>query len=265
MLTLAPPVRAAAAPTADTPAPATPAMRFRGIGITETQSFPPPACTQCWVYVTVNAEVALATPHDDDLRALLDSQRVRSSVDGQWIWWALRRKYAQQPLAKLSGSDLIYDLVRHCVGQRQRLLLLGSTPAANERAVYQLRRRWPGVDLGGHAPQRFVPGTASEDEALADALRVASEQRPDYIVLGLGPDKQFRFATRLAQALDGKVKGVLCFGGAIDMAGGHVKRAPRAWQRLGLEGIYRLLQQPSRLPRFVRLLPIVPIVAFGRY
>jgi len=46
-------------------------------------------------------------------------------------------------------------------------------------------------------------------------------------------------------------------GGAFDFIAGVQKRAPLAWQRLGLEWLYRLIQQPwrwkrmTRLPRFV--------------
>ena len=240
-------------------------MHFRGIQITETVAFPPPSQRQCWVYVTVNAEVALTSPGNPPLQALLQSPRARVSVDGQWIWWALRRKYAARPLAKLSGSDLIHDLARHCAAHGQRLMLLGASAEANARAVQKLRQRWPTLDVGGHAPAQFVPGEASELAALDESLGAIRTTKPDYVVLGFGPDKQFGFASSLAAELDGIVRGLLCFGGAIDMVSGQVKRAPLIWQRCGLEGIYRILQQPSRLPRFLRLLPIVPIVAFGRY
>jgi|GEM_PF-6051474 len=254
-----------AAPITSVSRPVDAVMRFRGIGITETVSFPPAPQRQCWVYVTVNAEVALTMPQNPSLQALLHSQRARVSVDGQWIWWALRRKYADRPLEKMAGSDLIHELARHCATSGQRLLLLGSSASANASAVHRLQRRWPGLLVGGHAPRHFTPGEDSEHAALDESLEVIRNYRPDFVVLGLGPDKQYSFALDLASELDGSVKGLLCFGGAIDMASGQVKRAPLWWQRCGLEGIYRIFQQPSRLPRFLRLLPIVPIVAFKRY
>ena len=43
-------------------------------------------------------------------------------------------------------------------------------------------------------------------------------------------------------------------GGTYDVFTGHVKRAPKVWQNLGLEWLYRLLSQPSRIKRQLRLL-----------
>ncbi|MPN26130.1 UDP-N-acetyl-D-mannosaminuronic acid transferase [bioreactor metagenome] len=42
-------------------------------------------------------------------------------------------------------------------------------------------------------------------------------------------------------------------GGALDVFAGVVKRAPEAWQRLGLEWLYRLLRQPERIGRMAKL------------
>lgn len=240
-------------------------MRFGPFPITETQSFPPPAQAQCWVYVTLNAEVALTLPQNPALQALLHSARARVSVDGQWIWWALRRKYAGRALAKLSGSDLIHALAAHCAGEGRRLFLLGASASANAQAVQSLRQQWPGLAVDGLAMPHFQTGQASEREAQTQALAALQAHRPDYVVLGLGPAKQHRFAWQLAGELDGLAAGVLCFGGAIDMASGQVARAPRAWQQVGLEGLYRVLQQPSRIWRLFGVLRILPLLALGRF
>jgi N-acetylglucosaminyldiphosphoundecaprenol N-acetyl-beta-D-mannosaminyltransferase len=84
-------------------------------------------------------------------------------------------------------------------------------------------------------------------------------------VLGLGAPKEQRFALRCGAALDGKVRGLLCFGGAIDMASGAVRRAPRLIQCVGLEGLYRVWQQPARLGRLLRVLRVLPMLALGKY
>ena len=42
-------------------------------------------------------------------------------------------------------------------------------------------------------------------------------------------------------------------GGSLDVFAGHVSRAPVSWQNLGLEWLYRLIKQPSRIGRMMRL------------
>jgi N-acetylglucosaminyldiphosphoundecaprenol N-acetyl-beta-D-mannosaminyltransferase len=240
-------------------------MRFGAFPITETASFPPAPAAECWVYLTLNAEIALSLRQNPELQQLIRSQRTRISVDGQWLWWALQRKYPGCPLRKLSGSDLIYVLAADCARVGSRLLLLGSSPAMNALAVRQLRERWPSLAVAGYAPERFGPGEAGEREMQREALDAIAAFRPDYVVLGLGAAKEQRFALQCAAALDGKVRGLLCFGGAIDMASGVVKRAPSLLQCIGLEGLYRVWQQPARLGRLLRVLRVLPMLAKGAY
>ncbi len=254
---------ASAAPATDTRAGA--ALHFGRFPITELQHFPPPAGPVCWTYLTLNAEIALSLDNSPLLQALIRSPRVRISIDGQWLWWALRRKYPGKALHKLAGSDLIGVLAAHCARQGQRLLLLGSTPLANGGAVQRLRQQWPGLQVAGYAPPLYQPGQASERQALANALAAIRAQAPHYVVLGLGATREQRFAHSLMGALDGQVAGLFCFGGAIDLASGQVRRAPVLWQRLGLEGVYRVLQQPARLGRLLRVLRILPLLACGDY
>lgn len=238
---------------------------FGEVPITETGAFPPAAAKHCWVFITLNAEIALSLPDSPWLRTLVRETRARISVDGQWLWWALRRKYPQQPLAKLSGSDLIHALAGHAASEGRRLLLIGSTPEVNGQAVQQLRLRWPGLQVAGYAPALYACGGHDEARAASESLAAIEAWRADYVVLGLGAAKEHRLAGRIAPLLDGRVRGLCCFGGAIDMAGGLVRRAPRWIQRAGLEGPYRVWQQPSRVLRFVRVLRLLPLLAQRDY
>lgn len=256
-----------AGPLAAGPAPwrdAAP-MRFGAFPITELEAFPPPAVAHCWVYLTLNAEIALSLPESPALQQLIESPRARISIDGQWLWWGLRRKYPDRPVAKLSGSDLIHKLAAHCAREGQRLLLLGSTARANAGAVQALRRRWPGLDVAGYAPPPFATGSAEERPMHEQSFAAIRAFGPRYVVLGLGATREQRFAQQMAARLDGSVAGLLCFGGAIDLASGVVRRAPPLWQRLGVEGVYRVLQQPSRAGRFLRVLRVIPVLASGGY
>ncbi len=53
-------------------------------------------------------------------------------------------------------------------------------------------------------------------------------------------------------------------GGTYDVFTGHVKRAPKIWQKMGLEWLYRLISQPSRLRRQLKLLKFVRYYYTGR-
>jgi exopolysaccharide biosynthesis WecB/TagA/CpsF family protein len=252
-------------PAEHVPEPAPAGIHFGAFPITETGPFPPAPAPHCWVYVTVNAEIALSLPDSPPLQALTRSPRARVSVDGQWLWWALRRKYPGHAPAKLSGSDLLHVLARHCAQHGQRLLLLGSTPALNGGAVQRLRQSHPTLAVAGYAPPRHPADTDGLAALLHDSQAAIDAFQADYVVLGLGAAKEHALALQLSPRLDARVRGLLCFGGAIDMASGRVRRAPRLFQQLGLEGLYRVWQQPARLPRFLRILRVLPLLARGDY
>lgn len=240
-------------------------MRFGVVPITEHGAFPPAASWHCWVYLTLNAEIALSLPGNPVLQTLVQDERARISVDGQWVWWALRRKYPERALAKLSGSDLIHVLAAHCARTGRRLMLLGSTAQANAGAVMRLRARHPGLVIAGYAPPAYRMDSAEEERALCLMGEAVEAFMPDYVVMGLGAEREQRTAARLAPLLDGQVTGLLCFGGAIDMASGQVQRAPVWMQRCGLEALFRLSVQPRRLLRTLRVLGILPVLARGQY
>jgi N-acetylglucosaminyldiphosphoundecaprenol N-acetyl-beta-D-mannosaminyltransferase len=253
------------AAVAETPANSQEPMRFGAFSITETGPFPPRAGTACWIYITLNAEIALSLPHAPVLQALVQSPRTRTSIDGQWLWWAMRRKYPKRPLKKLSGSDLIYRLAAHAARHGKRLLLVGSTPRCNALAVQALQARWPGLQVSGYAPPPFEAGSAQEAQVQQEILGAVAACCADHVVLGLGAAKEHALARRMAPLLDGRVAGLLCFGGAIEFASGTVRRAPPVLQRLGLEGVFRVLQQPARAWRLIKVLRVLPVLARLEY
>ena len=57
---------------------------------------------------------------------------------------------------------------------------------------------------------------------------------------------------------------MLGVGGSMDVFAGDVKRAPEAWRKAGLEWLYRLLTQPSRIKRMIKLPIFLISVAWER-
>jgi exopolysaccharide biosynthesis WecB/TagA/CpsF family protein len=168
-------------------------------------------------------------------------------------------------LQLVGGQGAARDVRRRLRQVGQRLLLLGSSPEANAQAVLRLRGANPGLQIAGFAPPAYAPGSADESRVLGALYEAIVAYAPDYVVLGLGAQKEQGVAARLAPLLDGRTTGILCFGGAIDMASGQVRRAPRWMQRSGLEGLYRVWQQPARLLRLLRVMRVLPQLAAARY
>jgi N-acetylglucosaminyldiphosphoundecaprenol N-acetyl-beta-D-mannosaminyltransferase len=81
-----------------------------------------------------------------------------------------------------------------------------------------------------------------QEASIAQEIRCA---RPDILLIGMSSPKKERFLSQWSRHIAVPVcHGV---GGAFDVFAGKVRRAPAAWQRLGLEWMYRLRQEPGRL------------------
>ena len=126
---------------------------------------------------------------------------------------------------------------------RSTLYLLGSKPGVGELAGQNMREKHPGLRICGIADGYFK----DEDEAVGK-IRASGA---DVLFVCLGAPKQERFMVRHRQELP--VRLMIGLGGSLDAFAGTVKRAPKWMIRLNLEWLYRLLKEPKRFGRMLRL------------
>jgi N-acetylglucosaminyldiphosphoundecaprenol N-acetyl-beta-D-mannosaminyltransferase len=120
-----------------------------------------------------------------------------------------------------------------------RVYCLGASADILERVVARIAREFPGVNVVGSHHGYF---TDAEEAAIASDV---ARSRPDILFIAMTSPKKERFLSKWSPQLDVPVcHGV---GGSFDVVAGYVQRAPERWQRLGLEWLYRVKQEPRRL------------------
>ena len=82
-------------------------------------------------------------------------------------------------------------------------------------------------------------------------IEAVNEAKPDFIWVGLGAPKQEKWIYDNIRLVGAKV--AIGVGGSFDVMAGNVKRAPKIFRRLGLEWFHRLITQPTRWRRMMRL------------
>jgi N-acetylglucosaminyldiphosphoundecaprenol N-acetyl-beta-D-mannosaminyltransferase len=148
---------------------------------------------------------------------------------------ALFKLLAQSPGLNLNGTDLIPAIIARFNGRK--IALLGT------RDPY-LRRARAKISLL-LAPQSQL--IAANGFLTAESyVAVASENRPDLIVLGMGMPKQEAVAVALRSALSFPCL-IVCGGAILDFLGARTPRAPLLMRKVGLEWLYRLALEPRRL------------------
>jgi N-acetylglucosaminyldiphosphoundecaprenol N-acetyl-beta-D-mannosaminyltransferase len=190
-------------------------------------------------HMAINAAKLVAMQDDPKLCQIIDSCGL-VNADGQSVVWA--SKLLGDPLPeRVAGIDLMDALLQVSERRGYRVYFLGARAEVLERAVERLRARYPGLQVAGARDGYFADGEAP---AVCDAIRASradvlfvamSSPRKEYFLGEYGPDLGAPF--------------VMGVGGSIDVIAGMTRRAPRAWQRLGLEWLFRLLQEPRRMYR----------------
>ena len=171
--------------------------------------------------------------------------------DGVGVIYAA--KILGRPLkTRVPGIDLASALMGRMAGTGKRLFLLGAEPGVAEQAAAQLQAAYPGLVVCG-----VHDGYIKEDAAVVQAIR---EARADVVFVCLGAPKQEKWVA--AHGADAGARLYIGLGGAIDVFAGKVERAPERMQKLGLEWLYRLVKQPSRIGRMAKL-PLFLVSAFG--
>lgn len=212
---------------------------------------------------TLNTELLLKSIEDEKLFKILNSKNSIITVDGQWILFALKRKYRNLDIVKNSGSDLIYSITKEASIAKKKVLLLGALPDSNCLAVAKLKELYSYDDIYGFSPS-FSSYPFSED-FIQSIKETITNVKPHIIITAFGVPKQEYWAYDNKEYLEKTgVEHVLFFGGAIDMVAGKFKRVPKIFQVVGLEGLYRLFLEPKRIKRYYKLVKIVPLIIFNK-
>ena len=153
-----------------------------------------------------------------------------------------RRKGYKQAQS-VTGPDLMLELFAISKEKGYRHYFYGATEETLQSMKEVLERDYPGIEIAGMYAPPFRALTPQED---AQIVAKINESRPDFIWIGLGAPKQEEWMYQHMGQLQGVLIGV---GAGFDYLAGYIKRAPRWMQRMSLEWLYRLLQDPKRLWR----------------
>jgi N-acetylglucosaminyldiphosphoundecaprenol N-acetyl-beta-D-mannosaminyltransferase len=185
----------------------------------------------------INAAKVVNMRRDPALRRSVMSSDV-ILADGFSIVMAARLLGRPLP-ERVAGIDLMEAILVRASERHYRVYCLGATEAVLAAVHRHIARVHPGVQVVGSHHGYFAP---EQEPDVAGAIR---DSRADVLFVAMTSPKKERFLLRWEHEIDVPVRhGV---GGSFDVLAGSVRRAPQAWQRLGLEWLYRTLQEPRRL------------------
>lgn len=205
-------------------------------------------CT-CPVYTLM-----LCRERPDVHRAVSGADMV--TADGMPVVW-LQRRLGFPTAERVYGPDLLLALCEATADTDISHYFWGGMPGVPEALVASLTQRFPGLNVAGLYSPPVGEVATTPDPAVVERL---NRSQASIIWVGLGSPKQDLWMERYRPVLDAPL--LVGVGAAFDLLAGVKRQAPRWMQRVGLEWLYRLIQEPRRLgkrylvynPRFMWLL-----------
>jgi N-acetylglucosaminyldiphosphoundecaprenol N-acetyl-beta-D-mannosaminyltransferase len=192
---------------------------------------------------TPNSEIIMAAIRDQFLKQILCEADLLVA-DGAGVVLASRILGAGLP-EKVSGIDLVRNLLSSWTGRPLKLFLLGGKPGVAEAAGQNMLSIHKNIEITGTRHGYF----SQEDESRI--IEDINLSHADLLLVALGAPKQEKWIHEHRNTLNVKV--CMGIGGTLDVYAGTAKLAPEFLRRNGLEWLYRLCREPRRFRRMLDL------------
>ncbi|MDM8531941.1 WecB/TagA/CpsF family glycosyltransferase [Anaerolineales bacterium HSG25] len=200
-----------------------------------------------WINQQARAYVSVCTVHT--IMECQQNQPMRQAVnqadmatpDGMPLVW-LGRHHSDQPVNRVYGPDLLLAMCELSVEHGYRHFFYGGAEGVPQQLARAMQNRFPELQVAGAYSPPFRPLSAAED---AEMIKIINHAQPDIIWVGLGTPKQDLWMA--AQRVNLTAPVLLGVGAAFNMHTGQLRQAPMWMQQNGLEWLFRLSQEPSRL------------------
>lgn len=194
--------------------------------------------------VTANAEIIVKARNDQKFADIIKNADLvlpdgSGPVFASWII---------SPKNKLSewiaGIDLIYKIANSfdSLAQKNRIFFLGARGENAKLAAKKLKKNFPNIEVAG-----FFGGEAGK-KGDRIAVSIINQAKPDILFVAYGAPNQEKWIFRNLKNLP-TVRLAIGVGGAFDIISGKISRAPLWMRKIGLEWLWRLLKEPSRIGR----------------
>ncbi|PYF07565.1 WecB/TagA/CpsF family glycosyltransferase [Ureibacillus chungkukjangi] len=191
--------------------------------------------------VAINPEKIMKAKEDPSLKKLLNDAEIQIP-DGVGVIIASKIQKGQIT-ERVTGVEMMMRLCEEAAKNQKPIFLYGGKPGVADTAAAKLKELYPGIIVAG-----TLDGYEKDNEIVKAKI---NEAKPDILFVAMGSPKQENWINANREELHPTIyQGV---GGSFDVLAGTVKRAPEAFQKLGLEWFYRLMKEPKRFKRQLAL------------
>ena len=200
--------------------------------------------------VTINPEMfEFADKNSDFANIIKEAEMV--IPDGVGVKIALKINGINT--CRIPGIDFAKKLLKEAAINNIPVAIIGAKEEIITSAIDKLQQEINGLNI-----VYYHNGYFDNDEEIYNNLKI---KNPKLILVAMGAPKQEEFIYNAKKSI--KPALMIGIGGSLDVWSGKVKRAPKLFQALGLEWLYRTISQPARIKRIFPTLPMFIIKAIN--
>lgn len=192
---------------------------------------------------TPNPEIIMLAQENEQLKKILNEAAL-VVPDGIGVIIGSKILKGDVLPERVPGYELTQNSMSQAVDKGYRYYFLGSKPGVAEQAAENMAIKYPGIQIVGHHDGYF------KEEDVSGVIEDINQSGANILLVALGAPRQEIWIYENRDQFT-NVRVAVGVGGSLDVMAGTVKRAPIAFQKLGLEWFYRLISQPTRAKRMI--------------
>jgi len=204
--------------------------------------------------VSLNPENIVITTENELFKRVVETAQIKI-VDGVGVVIAARWLGVKLG-ERITGVGLMEDLIKMASDRRLRVLMIGGKEKLALRLVECYKDQFPEAKFKGLQGIEDIQNPKEDEEDRI--FSIVADYKPHLVFVAFGsPDQELWIARHKKELTNCVVMGV---GGAFDYLSGKVTRAPIIIQKIGLEWLFRLINQPWRWRRQLRLFKFIRLI-----
>ena len=207
---------------------------------------------------TPNPEMIVEAQKDNDFKSILNRAEI-TIPDGKGLIWASKILH-KRLRTTITGTDLMIKLCEEASHKNWIVFLLGGRRGLVDKTKSVLELKYPKIKIIGCL--EASPLSGDDLKTREEVLNIIGKEKIDLLFVAYGAPKQEKWIHRNINHLPVNV--AMGVGGAFNYISGSVKRAPKWIRKVGLEWFYRLIAEPWRWKRQLKLIRFSYLVFLNR-
>ena len=185
----------------------------------------------------VNADKINQCYEDEKIKRIVNESGI-INADGASV--VLASKFLGAPVPeRVAGIDLMQNLLELSNKKGYSVYFFGAKEEILQDMLKAFKQRYPNLNVVGYRNGYFSP---EDEKKIQEDIK---ERKPDFVFVGItSPKKEYIIQSFMDNGINTVFMGV---GGSFDVLSGHIKRAPLWMQKLNLEWLFRVVNEPKRL------------------